>query len=317
MYRCSETSSIVYYNPFSNSKVIINIRLQVIYSENMSVEVNPSAKWCTCRERHDSLMMVECNGGRINYSCPGNGWYHIAHLNNDEQNAMQTTFMCDKCTSIRQSYQLDEDDDSDSWRQNSRYALVLGMGYTSDALAMHYAETAATNTSNAYVRDHYRLMQLESSYPIRVCSVNKDLSVNDAEPRKHIQTTFNARGAKVVYDTLTAESSSKMVTDIFLDYFRFPPEYMRSVFTPFLTEMLPELKKLGVVTDHTRIVIPNLPELFQLIEPITTAHRGLRAPEYELYAATNLVHQALLGAYTNEGEIRTLNNQFPFVEIYI
>lgn len=194
--------------------------------------------------------------------------------------------------------------------------LVLGMAFVTEENANLYYKNAAKGTSNPYSRDYIRLTALQTllGEEYSIYSLNDMTKEDECEKQKHIQAKLNRRGAKQVISQTNAEKWRF----IFLDYFRFPTNYMRSAYSACFTEFLPYLHEKGVIDEKTEIFVPNLDDEF--IEPLlsckTTELYYIQAKNNLLYKATdNVAKHKFLGDYSNESQVQQLNAKFPFVKV--
>ena len=195
--------------------------------------------------------------------------------------------------------------------------LVLGMAFVTEDYAAIAQRAAAVGTTSAPARDRARLLQLLQTHPqMHLTTLNMAQTEDDCMPGQHVEASFDQRVAK----QLVAKFGSSFVFDrIFLDYFRFPSDYMLTAYGPFLRSMLPKLIELGLFGDRTEMVMPNLPGLVQPLvgikfkRPTAAADATeenntgvcflrfdlLAAADYPLYAATDTISEDALGGYSS------------------
>ena len=134
------------------------------------------------------------------------------------------------------------------------------------------------------------------------------------------------------YGDVQVDVAVHPLASIMSDYIRFPGEYMTErSYGPFIKSMLPELHRVGLINEHTRIYLPNLPPLFDALRklqhqlsltrrpkcvssvPTRVSITPITASQYPLYVATDTVRTEDLGAFTNMGELRQLDKDHPFL----
>jgi hypothetical protein len=209
--------------------------------------------------------------------------------------------------------------------------LIIGMAYVTTQYAADAQLNVAAGTTNAPARDRARILALLNA-PSRshwnIITLNKDIDAVHCEPKQHVQGSIGWRLAKELKDTY---GEPFFFRHIFLDYFRFPTEYMREAYSVFVKEMLPKLIQLGLFTDDSELVAPNLQGLLQPLVGVkfqgpAAAAGGARgaasscylrfdplaAADYPLYASTNSIGADVLGNYINQEQIAQLNKLAPF-----
>jgi len=208
--------------------------------------------------------------------------------------------------------------------------LVLGMAFVTAEYAAIAERTAAVGTTSAPARDRARLLQLQASCPqMHLITLNMAQKEEDCMPGQHVEASFDQRVVKQLLDKF---GTRFVLHRIFLDYFRFPSDYMLTAYGPF---MLPKLIELGLFTDGTEMVVPNLPALLQLLvgkkfQRQVAADDGsmalkacflrfdpLAATDYPLYAATDSISTDNLGGYSNSQQIAHLDKDNAFVRVRI
>jgi hypothetical protein len=151
-----------------------------------------------------------------------------------------------------------------------------------------------------------------------VISMNDVHAPHQCEPGHHVQGSF---GHRVVPDVkaLLGDQALKMIIG---DYVRFPTEYMRAAYLNFFKSMLAALLKHGLIDTSTVIVMPNLDGLVnqqKLTGPAGKAWKlsmtRLQANQNPLYVATEGLGDDVMGGITNQGELRSLNSEAPFVAV--
>ena len=222
---------------------------------------------------------------------------------------------------------------------STQNVLLLGMAFVTAEYAAAAQRTADVGTTSAPARDRARLLQLQAAHSqMHLITLNQDIDANHCMAKQHVRGAFGQRVAKELRDTF---GDSFVFHRIFLDYFRFPSEYMRGAYSSFLKEMLPKLVGLGLFGVDSQLVVPNLPELLDsslrgikferpasLMEgqaaasttkkPTTPCYLRfdpLAAADYPLYAATDLISADTLGGYSNSQEIAQLDKDSPFIRV--
>jgi hypothetical protein len=211
-------------------------------------------------------------------------------------------------------------------------ALVLGMAFISAEQATSAAANERSGTTNAGKRDRERLLLLmQAGY--RIISMNHSHSAAECEPRQHLSAYFDRRAVAGVIELF----GQGALDFIYGDYFRFPSAYLHGAYTPFLSSMLPELIRVGVMGPHTQLILPNpanstlfdeirdkefvrrllgnpsvtLPSCRLTCEPIP-AHKN---PLFVVTEQLQLIGHEALGGFTNAGQIEALHSTHPFVRI--
>ena len=190
-------------------------------------------------------------------------------------------------------------------------ALVLGMAFVTDVFARSAAHHTKQGTSNAYTRDRARLLCLARYY--NILTMTSSAAEADCEEGQHCCAHWTRRGAVSLCDRFSSAFSP--VHYVFMDYIRFPSQYMRSAYGDVFRQVLPTLRMRGMVTAETIIIVPYLDDAF--LDPLRSARLLLpiTAETNPLFVATAETSQEDLGDFTNEGEVRQLHALTPFVSV--
>ena len=218
--------------------------------------------------------------------------------------------------------------------------LVLGMAYVS--AAFEDACVVRSETTASPLRDRARLQKLQAENPhFRFITQNDNQTSEQCKGQRHLKGKFDQRSAKELRDTFQSSNPSGplVFSHIMADYFRFPGEYMRTAYVPFMRSMLPKLVELGLMDSATQLVLPNLPTLLHALlhvklrrplhngadspepwgvrghEPCFLHFAPLPAEDYLLYAVTSRIAPATLGGFQNSQEISQLSKRCPFVTL--
>eukprot|EP01134_Creolimax_fragrantissima_P002440 CFRG2440T1 len=169
--------------------------------------------------------------------------------------------------------------------------LLLGMGYASDQITNEFE-----GTSNPYVRDVHRIKALEK-LGMHVHTINMQLKPEESsgfpEHPRHIQLywTGGKRAVKQSIDQFPEEQFKH----IFLDYFRFPSEYMRQAYTMSLFKdfILDGLKEYGYLTDDFDIIAPNNEAIVPILNKCTALYDIERISDdaNKLWVATEALYR--------------------------
>jgi hypothetical protein len=195
--------------------------------------------------------------------------------------------------------------------QQCHVVLVLGMAFVTEEYARTAENSAAKGTSNAYVRDRARLLELQAlvANEQMVMTISHNLAEEHTEPGRHLHSAFSKRAADKLFERNIA------IDMLLLDYFRFPSVYMRQAFGEAFHQMLDRMHALGLLSPTATIFVPNLDKDFSRQfdkHEWLTVGRLISAEHNPLFEATNNAPAQLLGDYTNISQIGLLSEP-PFI----
>ena len=251
----------------------------------------------------DELYM--CYG--INYerdytpSCPNNGLNKINYDELDDEIDEEEDEIDEEEDEIDEDE--DEEEDLDEvyqyWdREMIDPIIMLGLCYPNDSYIEN--ERPSSITEPAYVRDIRRVKQLQEMFQhakiFTVCNSLKKRNSNE----NHFSVSFtSSRMSQNFLDIIRGK-----VGAVFLDFVRFPGEYMERAYgIRFMENFMSQLQP------GTPVVFPNYSLIINDIDTSLFSVEGISARQYPLFMTY------CGGGYTHEGEIGKLDNEYPFVVV--
>jgi hypothetical protein len=148
------------------------------------------------------------------------------------------------------------------------WVLVIGMAFVKTS----YIDKChtRTGTTDPYVRDRRRLLALERDFHVRVISVNSERPAIECEPDQHVETSIGRRSNRSIMALREKLKMTRPFSAVFVDYFRMPSDYMRPIITTLFSECIDPWIKTGIISDSTRVYLPNEIGLHETFYPTLT-----------------------------------------------